>query len=350
MWAYRLLPLNMRVILNIVSRIITKRTIKATGYMTCVLLSILEIPLTSHKLVMLIINKLLRCESSPGHFSVRALYPFPMATSPASMLLMEEQIRSIIKHDTKIKYREKCSGLIPWGSQSPFGDFPDDYPIRKPDVMKIKPNSGHMNQYSTLAVRRRPNPPTDFRRFYERGDLPIIVGHSANNKLQWLQDKEKLDYHHYLPIFFDGLREQEEPYRFLSVQGVFDLLNATKGTNKIVPVIPQLIIPLKTALNTKDKNVVRLILKVIQAMIRTGPLVGEALVPYYRQLVPTMALYRTHNENIGDKISYGQRSGRCMGDLVEETLMLMEETGGSDAFINIKYMIPTYESTQAMGN
>jgi hypothetical protein len=26
----------------------------------------------------------------------------------------------------------------------------------------------------------------------------------------------KLDFHHYLPIFFDGLRENEEPYRFLA--------------------------------------------------------------------------------------------------------------------------------------
>jgi hypothetical protein len=24
---------------------------------------------------------------------------------------------------------------------------------------------------------------------------------------------EKLDYHHYLPIFFDGIRETQEPYR-----------------------------------------------------------------------------------------------------------------------------------------
>lgn len=31
-------------------------------------------------------------------------------------------------------------------------------------------------------------------------------------------DVEKLDYHHYLPIFFDGVREIEEPYRFLAVK------------------------------------------------------------------------------------------------------------------------------------
>ena len=56
---------------------------------------------------------------------------------------------------------------------------------------------------------------------------------------------EKLDYHHYLPIFFDGLREKKDPYRFLAVQGVFDLLE--HGGAKILPVIPQLILPIKGA-------------------------------------------------------------------------------------------------------
>ena len=31
-------------------------------------------------------------------------------------------------------------------------------------------------------------------------------------------DLAKLDYHHYLPMFFDGIRETQEPYRFLAVQ------------------------------------------------------------------------------------------------------------------------------------
>ena len=33
-----------------------------------------------------------------------------------------------------------------------------------------------------------------------------------------------------------------------------------------------------------------------------------------------------------------------LGDLVQETLELLEAHGGEDAFINIKYMVPTYES------
>ena len=32
------------------------------------------------------------------------------------------------------------------------------------------------------------------------------------------------------------------------------------------------------------------------------------------------------------------------GELVLETLQVLEMRGGEDAFINIKYMIPTYES------
>lgn len=48
--------------------------------------------------------------------------------------------------------------------------------------------------------------------------------------------------------------------------------------------------------------------------------------------------------NRGDAIDYGQRKRNNLGDLIEETLELFEINGGEDAFINIKYMIPTYES------
>lgn len=43
-------------------------------------------------------------------------------------------------------------------------------------------------------------------------------------------DLDKLDYHHYLPIFFDGIRETQDPYRFLAIKGVEDLLTAGEGS------------------------------------------------------------------------------------------------------------------------
>lgn len=48
--------------------------------------------------------------------------------------------------------------------------------------------------------------------------------------------------------------------------------------------------------------------------------------------------------NTGDAIDYGQRKNENMGDLIDETLQLLERTGGPDSYINIKYMIPVYES------
>ncbi len=94
------------------------------------------------------------------------------------------------------------------------------------------------------ATKRRPIVSSEFRRFYDRGDLPISIEHGPQNKIAWKVDVLQLDYHHYLPIFFEGIREKQEPYRFLAVQGVFDMLE--KGGAKVLPVIPQLIIPIKS--------------------------------------------------------------------------------------------------------
>jgi hypothetical protein len=52
-----------------------------------------------------------------------------------------------------------------------------------------------------------------------------------------------------------------DPYRFLAIQGVFDMLE--KGGAKVLPVIPQLIIPIKTALNTRDPEIIAIVLKIL---------------------------------------------------------------------------------------
>ena len=67
--------------------------------------------------------------------------------------------------------------------------------------------------------------------------------------LQYLQVPiETLDYAYYLPLLFDGLRETEHPYVFFATHGIEDLLSKG-GSKKILPVVPLLIIPIKS--NTK---------------------------------------------------------------------------------------------------
>lgn len=293
----------------------------------------------------------------------------------AAKLILEDHMRGMLAKTSNQSYKPWKNKFAPSNPHSPFGDFPAEkmtkgekpkkiIPVHetsqaatKADFYTIKgngvggrstslqpkkeffssptPTSGAFNKRSIVA--------SEFRRFYDRGDIPIRVDHVGSvMKIKWKIIPEQLDYHHYLPIFFDGLREKIDPYRFLAIMGTYEMLEA--GGPKILPVIPQLIIPIKTALNTRDPDVVQITLKVLQKLVTSGEMIGEALVPYYRQILPIFNLFRSNNKNMGDKIDYGQRKKSNLGDLIQETLELFEQTGGDDAFINIKYMIPTYES------
>merc|ERR1711892_202568 len=73
---------------------------------------------------------------------------------------------------------------------------------------------------SAGAFKERKSGPTAFRKFYERGDFPIALEHDTKgNRIAWKVEIEKLDYHHYLPLFFDGLCETTHPYEFFARQG-----------------------------------------------------------------------------------------------------------------------------------
>eukprot|EP00916_Digyalum_oweni_P019515 GHVL01032464.1.p1 GENE.GHVL01032464.1~~GHVL01032464.1.p1 ORF type:complete len:304 (+),score=48.70 GHVL01032464.1:118-1029(+) len=286
----------------------------------------------------------------------------------AAVLLLNDTIRKM--KDPEFKLRERNKGLVARNMDSPFGDFPDDMriksiksspraksespmrrtlhkgdgtlahlqikePLKQPEVI-VAPKAG--------AFVRRKAVATEFRRFYDRGDLPVAIDHfRVCNKISWKVPIQQIDLHHALPIFFDGLREKEEPYRFLAVQGVEDLLE-NGGGERILPVVPQLIMPIKAALNTRDHEVIATVLKIIQKLVMSGRGIGEALVAYYRQLLPIFNIFKNAHLNTGDQIDYSQRRRLNLGDLIDETLEMMEKHGGKDAFINIKYMIPTYES------
>jgi hypothetical protein len=114
-----------------------------------------------------------------------------------------------------------------------------------------------------------------------------------------------------------------------------------------------LIIPIKEALSTKTTEIVVKTLRHLQELVKSSDVLAESLVPYYRQILPVMNLLKHRNGksfhinkivNIGDKIDYSQKKKENIGELIQETLELFEKHGGEDAYINIKYMIPTYES------
>ncbi len=76
--------------------------------------------------------------------------------------------------------------------------------------------------------------------------------------------------------------------------------------------------------------------------MRTVSLTVKITAPCPGVIPPSPSLPPTANS--GDGIDYSQQKRENIGDLIQETLEALEVHGGDDAFINIKYMVPTYES------
>ena len=193
-------------------------------------------------------------------------------------MVTEENLKKACARTAGKNWQFSQNKLLPKSQHSCFGDFPESHLQKKektlepvPDITSceqsiasqgrhtLQKGEGIGGKTSSLfkpketaetqqpvagANKRRPIVSSEFRRFYDRGDLPISIEHGPQNKIQWKVDVMQLDYHHYLPIFFEGIREKQDPYRFLAIQGVFDMLE--KGGAKVLPVIPQLIIPIKS--------------------------------------------------------------------------------------------------------
>ena len=204
--------------------------------------------------------------------------------NPSSMMLNEDFLKKVLNKPTGQSFKLLKSTFAPKNKHSPFGDFPkgffpkmtEDFSLNSIDANQVSFNVSSDNRSRSVIGGKKQGyvkPPkagafnprkinrTGFRLHYDRCDLPILIEHSSGCKIKWKnEDWDKFDYQLYLPIFIDGIREIDDPYRFLAVQGTFDLLDKVKDA--IVKVIPQLILPLKAALNTRDSDVICVALKV----------------------------------------------------------------------------------------
>jgi len=160
----------------------------------------------------------------------------------ASSMIVEDHLKKVLSKTGGKPWKFQNNTLLPRSQHSVFGDFPKNYLPRKANP--IEPMQPLCNQEQSIAaqgkqtlkrgdglggkttslnkpkerpapqkpvagaVKRRPIPSSEFRRFYDRGDLPIAIEHGPQNRIFWKVDVMQLDYHHYLPIFFEGIREK----------------------------------------------------------------------------------------------------------------------------------------------
>jgi hypothetical protein len=197
------------------------------------------------------------------------------------------------------------------------------------------------------AFKKRGAPASMCPQAYARNELPIMIeGGKGGGKtgLRWTALLEDLDFSKYFPLFVDGMREKAFPFSFLAREGAFQLAAfAQQHPHKLADCLHRVIPALRTNLETRDVGALRDALLLLQQLAQTAG-VGPLLVPYYRQLLPILNLFKNKRRNLGDEMDFRQQRAQDLGEVIIETLELLERTGGEDAYINIKYMVPTYES------
>lgn len=197
------------------------------------------------------------------------------------------------------------------------------------------------------AFKKRSAPQSLFPRAYQRNELPIMIeSRAGGNTLRWTQPITEIDYAKYLPLFLEGLTEKSHPYSFLAREGAFQLLQFGKSRpEKVVECLHRVIPAVRAALDTHESKYIRDALMILQELTQT-PGVGPLLVPYYRQLLPVLNMFKNKRRNLGDDIDFQQHRAKDVGEMILETLEILERTGGPDAYVNIKYMVPTYEGVR----
>lgn len=102
---------------------------------------------------------------------------------------------------------------------------------------------------------------------------------------------------------------------------------------------------------TKDVETVTSMLIFIRKLVKTEPEIGRSLRLYYKQFLPQLNWFLLkRNASKSQSVGRDQDGLARLSKEIDDTLEALEATGGEvgslllqDAFIYIKYMIPTFE-------
>lgn len=230
-----------------------------------------------------------------------------------------------------VKYKPPQKKTVPFNSSWNFTRGNAVYDLQKAnwDVTKRNKPSDKLTKMKfsdpfSFGAKHQ----TNFGYVYSAGGIPCRIEHgNVKMKLKWDIPPENLDYDPTLIICFEGLLETKHPYNFAGKQCVRELLAAKGASEKIVPLLPRLISPLRNALASNREEIF------IEAMNTTemlSMLVKEQLNPHLHFFLQ-MINKRSFN------IKYKER--------VFDLLRVLEMNGGDEALKVIKMKIPTYIST-----
>jgi len=139
--------------------------------------------------------------------------------------------------------------------------------------------------------------------------------------------KLDLDYDPLLVNCFEGLLETEHPYSFVANQALKELLEAPGASEKVIPIIAKLIMPLRMALLQGDEGIWTRGLNALKMLAEaTGHHMNQHLHVLLAQLNKKLTLNKRVRET------------------VMNVIQVLEERGGKEAYEIIRSKIPTYTS------
>lgn len=219
---------------------------------------------------------------------------------------------------------------------------------QQPGVSRTKSGKKNVDKGPKLAAPTKVVPvvvKTAFAEGHGRSGFPMRVVYGVDRPFRWLVPLESIDYERYMPVLTDGLRDRNKRLAGCAAQGLHDLLARDKSGDRVLAALPRVVFPLRRALDEGPRYwpaVVRGLraLRTLSAAGQDGR-VGRALVPYYRQLLPPLGRYRQRRITATDGLDENMTVD--VADLCDDTLSLLQRNGGPCAYVNIKYVLPTYE-------
>ena len=91
---------------------------------------------------------------------------------------------------------------------------------------------------------------------YSDGGIPCRICHGGvKHKLQWDVEPTELNYYPVLITFAFGLSETRHPYVFVAQNGFKQMLEADGAYEKVMPLLKDLMRPIRLALASQDTEV-----------------------------------------------------------------------------------------------
>lgn len=135
-----------------------------------------------------------------------------------------------------------------------------------------------------------------------------------------------LDFNPLLITCVEGFQEVEHPFVFLARTAFKDLMKTDDASEKTIPILPQVIPPLRAALMAKDEDI-------FLAALEATRILSDAVENEMNVYLPKLT------QQIHRKLLTKQ-----LRTEVEDTLATLERNGGKEALAIIRSKIPTYVS------